>query len=39
MMTIGIDPHKDTHCAVAVNDVGLSWVTPPTDPRWGRLRR
>jgi transposase len=31
MVTIGIDPHKDTHCAVAVNDVGrqVATVTEP----------
>jgi len=27
MVTIGIDPHKDTHCAVAVNAVGRQIAT------------
>jgi hypothetical protein len=27
MVTIGIDPHKQTHCAVAVNEVGRQLAT------------
>jgi transposase len=27
MLTIGIDPHKDTHCAVAVDAVGRQRAT------------
>lgn len=33
MVTIGIDPHKDTHCAVAVNDAGRQLATQTTRAR------
>src|ERR1700744_1001296 len=35
MVTIGIDPHKDTHCAVAVDQVGRR-VATRTEPARAR---
>ena len=37
MVTIGVDPHKQTHTAAAVNPLGveLAHRTAPAAGRWG----